>query len=247
MTTDPKTKLTTTTALTPPAELEQQLEEDAGRGVSDRFEDSLLPLIGTLQTMSPQCDKHDAAYVEGAEPGLFYLRDSITPIRKTLEVLPIGQRRSWIEWAAGRGGFVARFAEPPSDAEKTLVNGRVTYARPGSNNPIEDTREIFVVLDDTLYMFPCRSTFHTFARNWQSYLRQLKNPRTGKTLPSYAKKYRLSTVLKQNPKGRWFFPVFADLGWASLAEFNAARELNRFVESNMPALLPGGTRSSDAA
>jgi hypothetical protein len=47
----------------------------AGRGVSFKPEDQLIPLITVLQANSPQCNARLPKYVDGAEAGRFWLRN----------------------------------------------------------------------------------------------------------------------------------------------------------------------------
>ena len=57
-----------------PAELLDQTAADAGRGVSTKAEDQLIPILYVLQTNSPACDSRGPDYIDGAEPGHFLLR-----------------------------------------------------------------------------------------------------------------------------------------------------------------------------
>src|SRR5262245_28567488 len=100
-----------------PAELDQLVQQDAGKGVSFAFEDQLTPIINVLQSNSPQVDSRGAEYIDGAEPGKFWLRGSTTPIRETIDVTMCGQLHSFLEWRAGRQGLVGRHAELPDDVK----------------------------------------------------------------------------------------------------------------------------------
>jgi hypothetical protein len=51
---------------------------------------------------------------------------------------------------------------------------------------------------------------------------RFKHPTTGKILPAFAHKYRLSTVPQSNALGKWFGLKFEDAGASSLAELKAA-------------------------
>ena len=49
---------------------ESIFEADAGAGISNIKQDDLaLPFLKVLGQLSPECNKRDAKYVEGAEPG----------------------------------------------------------------------------------------------------------------------------------------------------------------------------------
>ena len=220
-----------------PEELLGLTEEDAGRGVSFDQEDQLIPLIYVLQSNSPVVEKrNNPNYVEGAEPGHFWLRNSIHPIangEEGIEVIPCGMQRTWIEWLPQRQGFVTRHSEPPADMETRTVRGddgreRSVLARPNGNF-IQDTREFYLLVDGQPYVLPCSGTKHSFARQWQSMFHQFRHPKTNDVMPSYARKYRLTTVPASNALGKWYGIRFSDLGFVNTPEYKAARALNDAV------------------
>jgi len=245
--------LRNTTALTPaggalPAELADVTAPDSGKGVSTKAEDAIVPLITVLQNGHPQVDKRGAEYIDGAEPGKFWLRGAIEPIRDEIIAIPCDMRRSWMEFLQNRQGYAARHEEEPDDIEIKPAEGnskRPILVRP-NGNIIQDTRELYLLVDNQPYLLPCASTFHQFAREWQTWFRQFRHPKTGKPLPSFARKYKLVTVSKANALGKWFMPKFVDLGWVDTAEYSRAREFHEFVEQGRqrPALT---SRSDEAA
>jgi hypothetical protein len=223
----------------PPTELLDNMAVDAGRGVSQKAEDQLIPLIYVLQTNSPQVDKRGPEYIEGAEPGHFYLRGALDPIRDGEEgivAIPCGMVRSWIEWLPQRQGFVARHAAMPADVESRVVqdvdgSSKRSLVRSSNNNIVVDTREFYVVVEGRPYLLPCYSTRHKFARGLQTHFHNFEHPKTGGLLPSFARQYRLTTVLENNAMGRWFGLKFEDLGWVSVADYARGRALSELVAS----------------
>jgi hypothetical protein len=217
-----------------PAALTDHLARDAGKGVSDKAEDQLIPIVYVLQTNSPACDKRAPTYIDGAEPGGFWLKGAIEPVRDGVAgivVIPCAMTRTWMEWLPGRQGFAARHDKPPADLESgTGEGGRQALTRP-NGNVIQDTREFYLLVDGQPYLLPCYATKHTFARGWQTHFRQFKHPKTGGVLPSFARKYRVTTVPTMNAMGRWFGLKFTDLNeWVSADEYQAAKALNAIVE-----------------
>ena len=85
----PDTELITVQKPALPAALADMMEKDAGKGVSTAQEDNLVPLIYVLQANSPQVNKRDERYIEGAEPGDFWLRNAPQPIVKGAEGVAI--------------------------------------------------------------------------------------------------------------------------------------------------------------
>jgi hypothetical protein len=204
-------------------------EQYAERGVSFKAEDQLLPLIYVLQNMSPQVDKRGENHIEGAEAGDFWLRNSLNPIRNGEEgiiAIPVEMFRTWIEWLPNRGGFVARHDSPPTDIVSKTIRGddgreRNVLMR-GSGNLIVDTREFYTLVDGDPYVIPCSSTKQTFARQWQTMFHRFKHPKTGKIMPAFARKYRLTTIPASNALGKWFGLKFEDVGESTVNELKLA-------------------------
>jgi hypothetical protein len=234
-----------------PTELDQLTQQDAGKGVSSAFEDQLTPIINVLQINSPQVDARGPEYIAGAEPGKFWLRGAVVPIRETIDVIPCGQLHSFLEWRAGRQGLVGRHAELPDNVEIEIdaSSGRRMFVRPDSKNVLQDTRELYLLVDGAPFMLPCYGTRHTFARAWQSHFNQLKHPKTSDVLPSFAKRYRLSTVFASNAKGRWFNVTFTEIGWTPLPEYQQAKALAENIARGVQPTgqLSGGTARLTAA
>jgi hypothetical protein len=228
-----------------PAAIDKLCEQDAGDGISSDFADLDRPIIRVLQTNSPQCDARGAEYIEGAEAGLFWLSGSLTPIRETLTVVPIVQLHSFMEWLAGRQGYANRHADLPPDATPDPSNPR-RWVRP-DGNIVEDTKEIYVLLDKGLWLLPCASTRHQFARRLMSYAQQRRHPRTDKPYPFYARRYELRTTAASNAKGHWYNVAFNDLGWTPEADYLQARALSADLKRGLLSPPPGGTPRLSAA
>ena len=216
-----------------PAELLIDTEKDAGMGVSFKAEDQLLPLIYILQSGSPAVDKRGDNYIDGAEPGDFWLRNALDPIKNGEEgiiAIPCEMTRAWIEWLPNRQGFVARHDTPPSDMKTSIVRGddgreRQALVRGVNGNIIQDTREFFLLVDGQPFVFPCTGTKHTFARQWNTFFKQFLHPKTGGIMPSFSRKYRLTTIPSSNAIGKWFGVKFQDEGWVKKSEYEAAKTL----------------------
>jgi hypothetical protein len=214
-------------------------EQDSGKGVSFKQEDQLIPLIYILQSNSPVCEKRGDSYIEGAEPGHFWLRNSLDPIadgEHGIDVTPIVMKRTWIEWLPNRQGFVGRHDAPPSDMVERMVRGddgkeKQVLVREESGNIIQDTREFYLLVGRQGFVLPCSGTKHSFARQWQTMFHQFRHPKTNDVLPAFARKYRLTTVPQSNALGKWFGIKFQDLGWNSKEEYVVARNFFDSVES----------------
>jgi hypothetical protein len=216
-----------------PVELLEDTAKDAGMGVSFKQEDQLLPLIYILQTGSPAVDKRGDNYVDGAEPGDFWLRNALDPIangEEGISVIPCEMQRTWIEWLPNRQGFVQRHDAPPIDMKTSTErddSGRekTILKREGNGNIIQDTREFFLLVDGQPFVLPCTGTKHTFARQWNTFYKQFHHPKTGDVMPAFSRKYRLTTIPASNAIGKWFGLKFQDEGWVKKSEYEAAKAL----------------------
>ena len=93
-----------------PAEMMQDLEQDAGRGIEDATtDDMIIPFIKLAQALSPEVNKREAEYIPGLEQGDFF--NSATQEQwkgdEGLLLVPVTYQRKYLEWTprAQGGGF----------------------------------------------------------------------------------------------------------------------------------------------
>jgi len=239
-----------------PPELAQLAEQDAGRGVSNDIADQLTPIVTVLQNNSPQCDSRGADYVDNAEPGRFWLRNSDPPIRDWIDVQPLTMRRGFTEWLRDRQGYVGFHDDLPDDVDVHIDvdSGKRTYVRRDNKNVLEDTRQLFLMIDGQLHMLPAAGTKHTFVRALETFFHTQRNPTSGTVLPAFAHLLRLTTVPRSNAKGRWFDVKFETIEqdgrrvWPSLADYQKAKALTESVERGLltssPVAAIGGPKAA---
>lgn len=221
----------TTTGL--PAHLAGLAEADAGKGVSTAQEDNIIPLVYILQAQSPQVMR-GPGQIEGAQAGDIWLRNSavreIMPGGAGIVVQPCAFSKSWIEWVPrdSGGGFIARHAVRPADAIQDPDDPN-HWTRPNGNELVE-TREHYVMAEGQPYVIPFSSTGHTTSRTWMALMNQF---RIGAApAPSWARRYRLSTVQRTNSLGTWYQWKVEDLGWVpSQEEYQVGKMLHEAVTS----------------
>jgi hypothetical protein len=226
----------TKTSALPPAELESAMAKYAGAGVSKAQDDNLVPLIYVLQPLSPQIDKRDDKYVEGAEPADIWLRNAATPIVKGEEGIAFQHcffSIDWVEWVPRDkgGGFVARHKTIPEDAKKTADPqnpNRVRYVRPNGNEVIQTRYHVgYALVKNAVplpYVIPMSSSGHTVSREWMFRMNQ-KSLADGSTAPAFGFIYRLRTRRRTNQLGSWFVWDVSDERWATLEEIKRGASL----------------------
>ena len=194
----------------------EKARRDAGRGLSQRQEDNLLPMIIVLQAQSPACDPDHQSHVPGAERGAFWLRNSPVPIVKGKEgilFVPAAMELAWVEWrprTAG-GGYIAKHKEPPEDTIKVpdpKNPEKMRWVRKGNGHEMIETRYRYglVVLEELgmlPFVIPFTSTGHTVCRSWETTMNSLIIPGTTQRYPSFAGCYRLRTKQRTNASGTW--------------------------------------------
>ena len=99
-------------------------ETDAGQGIANITQDDLaLPFLKVLGQLSPEVNKRNAKYVEGAEPGMIIntVTNEVYDGEKGIDVVPVYYKRQHIEWQ-DRGesqGAPVKIYEAGDDLPKT--------------------------------------------------------------------------------------------------------------------------------
>lgn len=226
----------TTDQKTLPTFLKDKVKADAGAGTSTLQEDNLVPLVYILQGLSPQVNKRNEAYIDGAEPGHIWLRNSQDPIVAGEEGFlfqPCYFGKEWVEWVPrdDGGGLVGRYDDRPETAEQVpdpRDEKKMIWKMPNGNE-LRETRyhSGYVHLGEQRlpYVVPFSSTGHSVSREWMFQMNS--RIEDGVKVPTYACLYRLTTRHRKNNKGEWyvFKPEFA--GYVQSDEdYQAGKELH---------------------
>ena len=186
-------------------------EADANQGTQNiSQEDLALPFLKILGQLSPEVNKRDGKYVEGAEPGKI-INTVTNQLYDSLEVVPVFYKRQYIEWQ-DRGtstGAPVAIHEADSDIISQTTRGKDYKDRLANGNYLENTANHYVIyLNDTPQqaMVSMKSTQLKVSRKWNSMMMGIKMQ--GKnglfTPPTYSHIYKLKTVQMSNDKGTWF-------------------------------------------
>ena len=189
-------------------------EDDAAKGLGAiGQEDLALPFLKILGQLSPEVNKRDGKYVEGAEPGMIYnsvsgdLYDGV----KGIDVIPCFYKLEYIEWkdrGDGPGAPVQIYDSSSDIMSKTTPDANYKDRLPNGNY-IEKTASHFVIVagdSPSTALISMKSTQLKISRKWNSMMMGLKMQ--GKnglfTPPTYSHIYNLKTVQMSNDKGTWF-------------------------------------------
>ena len=186
-------------------------EADANQGAQNiSQEDLALPFLKILGQLSPEVNKRDGKYVEGAEPGLI-INTVTNELYNDVDVIPCHYKRQYIEWQ-DRGtstGAPVAIHEADSDIISQTTRGKDYKDRLPNGNYLENTASHFVLVrgaNPHTALISMKSTQLKVSRKWNSMMMGIKMQ--GKnglfTPPTYSHIYNLKTVQMSNDKGTWF-------------------------------------------
>jgi len=189
-------------------------EEDAAKGLGAiGQEDLALPFLKILGQLSPEVNKRDGKYVEGAEPGMIFnsvtgdLYDGV----KGIDVIPCFYKLEYIEWkdrGEGPGAPVAIYDSSSDIMSKTKADASYKDRLPNGNY-IEKTASHFVIItgdSPATALISMKSTQLKISRKWNSMMSgiKLKGQNGLYTPASFSHIYKLKTTQMSNDKGTWF-------------------------------------------
>ena len=189
-------------------------EDDAAKGLGAiGQEDLALPFLKILGQLSPEVNKRDGKYVEGAEPGMIYnsvsgdLYDGV----KGINVIPCFYKLEYIEWkdrGEGLGAPVAIYDSSSDIMSKTKPDANYKDRLPNGNY-IEKTASHFVIVmgdSPSTALISMKSTQLKISRKWNSMMSGIKmKGANGMFTPaSFSHIYKLKTTQMSNDKGTWF-------------------------------------------
>jgi len=177
-------------------------------------EDLQLPFLKILGQLSPEVNKRDGKYVEGAEPGMIY--NSVTGETFSGEigvpVIPCYYKLEYVEWKdRGKDGSGAPVKIYPSSSDimtKTTRGGDFKDRLPNGNY-IEKTAQHYVVVGSsspTTALIAMKSTQLKISRKWNTIMQSIKvQGKNGLFTPAtFSHLYQLKTIQQSNDKGTWF-------------------------------------------
>ena len=189
-------------------------EEDAAKGLGNIGQQDLaLPFLKILGQLSPEVNKRDGKYVEGAEPGMIYnsVSGELYDGAKGINVIPAFYKLEYVEWkdrGEGSGGPVAVHDSSSDIMSQTKADANFKDRLPNGNY-VEKTASHFVIItgdSPTTALISMKSTQLKISRKWNSMMSGIKlKGKNGLFTPaSFSHIYRLKTTQMSNDKGTWF-------------------------------------------
>ena len=192
--------------------LTSMFEQDANTSFSNMdTDDYALPFLRVLGQLSPECNKRDAKYVDGAEPGMIFntVTKQLYDGEAGVNIIPCYYKREYVEWSDRGEGTSAPVAIHSVDSViiKEATRDASYKDRLPNGNYLENTASYFVLIDDgTSALISMKSTQLKVSRSWNSMMNSIKlKGKTGMFTPAmYSHVYSLKTVQQSNDKGTWF-------------------------------------------
>jgi len=232
-------------------------EEDYGAGFED-FDrsDVAIPFLNILQKSSPQVDEENAAYVQGAKPGM--IMNSVTQELYDKDsgviVIPVHRVHQYIEWIPRDegGGFVAAH-DPNSDVVlKAKEDGSFGDLQTPEGNDLKETFNVFVVIvgeedgDFGTAIIPFTSTRIRDYKKWMSTCRAITIRNSeGRRFPApmYGHTYRARTRFQENNKGTWYgFDIKFSDGNAAESRLTPEDELFQVAKAFRELVVAGDAK-----
>ena len=195
--------------------LQEALTATANMGMEEVTADDLqMPFLRIVQAMSPEVNKKDSAYIEGASQGDIF--NTVT--RKHWNgdvgvlVIPVYYQLKYLEFIprSQGGGFVGEI--PPNDPQlKEVVRDENNMELLKSGNELVKTAQHYMKIvhevEKNNYelesaVVDMKKTSLKKSRTWNSLMGMQKIE--GNTMASFANIYRLTTVEEGNDKGNWY-------------------------------------------
>ena len=189
-------------------------EEDAAKGLGNIGQQDLaLPFLKILGQLSPEVNKRDGKYVEGAEPGMIFnsVSGDLYDGAKGIDVIPAFYKLEYVEWkdrGEGAGGPAAVHDSSSDIMSQTKADANYKDRLPNGNY-VEKTASHFVIItgdSPTTALISMKSTQLKISRKWNSMMSGIKlKGKNGLFTPaSFSHIYRLKTTQMSNDKGTWF-------------------------------------------
>ena len=182
-------------------ELQEAFLENANMGMEEVGKDDLqMPFIRAIQPLSPQIKKNDSEFIEGASAGDIF--NTVTKEywegEKGLVVIPVYYQMKFLEFIprASGGGFVSEIpANDPQIAEAQRDENNIEMLKSGNELVRTAQHYVKIVHDDgglESAVLDLKKTGLKRSRIWNSLMSMQKIE--GKTMPSFACMYRVTTV-----------------------------------------------------
>lgn len=237
------------------AQFDDSVSQDSEQfGNNFKQTDLVVPRLRILQSLSPQLKKSEAAYLEDANEGDFFITGSGELYRgdEGLLVIPVYHTISVTEWKPDNGGFVADHGTNEALEKTTTRNDKNKNILPNGNEILVANRYFLLILgnedsDPKTAVFDLKVTQRKKARAWNSILDSVRHTKADGSkirVPLFYSAARLTSIPEKNPKGQAYMGVKIDPAGKTLELPNgpvlyaAAKSLRELIQQDAVKASP---------
>ncbi len=229
-----------------PAEFLQEIEQDAGVGVSNMgMDDVAVPYLYVLQSNSPQVNLDHELYVKDAKPGMFFnnVSGEIFDGRETgLMIIPCAYERKYVEWIdrdSGGGGYVADHDIDSGILSECKQDDKKKW-RLGKDHIIIETAYHYVYFKNPNtgrweeIIIPMKGSFLKKSRRFNKSLMATFIPGTNKQAPRWLYPYLLKTVKESDGTNTWSnIELFQQPDPVTIDQYRAAKKFAELMAQGL--------------
>ena len=198
-----------------PADLLDEITASAGEGTTFDSSEMQIPFIRIIQALSPQVNKKDPAFIDGAEQGDAFntVTSEFWTGEEGLLVIPCYQETKFLEFVPREsgGGFMGELEPNNPDIQNTERKGAKEIL-PNGNELVKSDQHYCLVVGDGGMVQPAivdmKSSQLKVSRRWKTQIamQKIRHPKTDALLTPavYATMWRLNTLQESNDQGTWY-------------------------------------------
>ena len=198
-----------------PADLLDEITASAGEGTTFDSSEMQIPFIRIIQALSPQVNKKDPAFIDGADQGDAFntVTSEFWTGEEGLLVIPCYQETKFLEFVPREsgGGFMGELEPNNPDIQNTERKGAKEIL-PNGNELVKSDQHYCLVVGDSGMVQPAivdmKSSQLKVSRRWKTQIamQKIRHPKTDALLTPavYATMWRLNTLQESNDQGTWY-------------------------------------------
>jgi|TARA_R100000353_G_scaffold74034_2_gene56574 hypothetical protein len=198
-----------------PADLLDEITASAGEGTTFDSSEMQIPFIRIIQALSPQVNKKDPAFIDGADQGDAFntVTSEFWTGEEGLLVIPCYQETKFLEFVPREsgGGFMGELEPNNPDIQNTERKGAKEIL-PNGNELVKSDQHYCLVVGDGGMVQPAivdmKSSQLKVSRRWKTQIamQKIRHPKTDALLTPavYATMWRLNTLQESNDQGTWY-------------------------------------------
>lgn len=226
----------------PSEEVLDLLSMHEGEGLDYETSDLQIPFVRIIQALSPQINKRDSAFIDGASAGDIF--NTVTGQswegEEGITVIPCYQETKFLKFKPrdGGGGFLGELSKDNPDVLRATRTGSKEIL-PDGNELVKSDQHYCIIVEDGVPSFgivDMKSSQLKVSRRWKTQIKMLtvKNPKTGALVspPLFGTMWKLTTVEESNDQGTWLNWSVANAGFVQDKELlDAAVNFRKSVMS----------------